>query len=280
MQLRSLFTLATLVLSGSLVGAPTNSVAQTATPGQILTAMRTTNQNIDVGISAIQTRCEIQRKRKGLLEQENAKRTPDLSDLNGSKTILLAQQQQQNSVLMEKSRVLGELKARISQLEDDIKNSTKDTNTRLKELQVARDAAKKAALDAAKKLRALDDAYEALVLTGQATADGEASYLSVRAELVTTRTQQESIVMQKNLAIGELSLGHTTSLTDMKNELKSKQSGVASATAEQKAAQAALDGTKKKLRVVETQIAKLSEIAIPAIPSICGIIDQFTPAVQ
>jgi hypothetical protein len=289
MHIRQLLTFSALLLSSSLAAAPTSSLAQTATPAQIVTAMRNTNLNIDTGLEAIQTRCDIQQKRKVLLEQENARRTPDLNGLNSSKTILLALLDQQNSVLMEKTRILSDLKARISQLQDDIKSSKKTAATHLAELKAQRDTAKTAVLAPAKKLRRLDDAYEALVLAGQATDQGEASYLSTRAELVNTQGQQQATVIEKNRAIADLTalmrLGQTDclglsneELKRLQDELKLKQSSLPTATAEQKAAQVALNGTKKKLRIVQTKIAKLSAIEIPAIPSICAIIDQFTPA--
>jgi chromosome segregation ATPase len=227
--------------------------------------MKQTNGYIDNDVKTIRTRCANQQKRKELLEQEIVKRQPELTSLTASKTALTEQLKKNGAALDAKSKVLAELRAAITDLQDAIKNANTSTTTRLATLKTERDAAKKSIVDVTKNINSLDDVFEKwkdegsneftlyraqlkyennkfvtpdkrvpLTAAEQSALDYLTAYDTMRASLSQIKAANEATVIQKDKAIAELTSGTRETVQVLQTRLAEKQKAVPAATAARK----------------------------------------------
>ena len=305
MNLRSVSAI--LLSSIAFISTSNLTHAQSASPAELLAAMRQGNTNIENDVKNIQTRCANQQKRKELLEQEIVRRRPELTSLSASKATLTELLKQKDAALQARSKTLATLRASINEHQDAIKNANTSTTTRLATLRTERDAAKKVVQETTKNINSLDDVFEKwkdegsneftlyraqfkdennklvtpdkrVELTPQekSALDYLKSYDSIRSDLSQTLTNKEAVVVQKNKAIADLTDGSKETVQELKRKLAEKQAAVPGAIASVTAAQVDFNRTQADLRFVTARIATLSSIVIPNIPTVCTLINQMT----
>lgn len=305
MRLRSV----SVVLLSSLALFATSHNAHAQSAAELIAAMKQGNTNIDNDVKTIRTRCANQQKRKDLLDQEIVKRQPQLTSLTASKTLLTEQLKQNSTALDAKNKVLADLRASISDLQDAIKEANTSTTTRIAKLKEERDAAKKAVVDLTKNINSLDDVFEKwkdegsneftlyraqlkdennkfltpdkrvpLTPAEQSALDYLTAYDTMRATLSQSKTANEAAVIQKDKAIADLSSGTRETVQTLQTRLTEKQKAVPAAITAVTTAQNEFNRTQRDLRAVTARIATLSSIIIPNISPVCTFINQVFPS--
>ena len=248
MKSRNVFAL--LLSSLSVVGA-VNAHAQV--PGEVVSAMKTTNKNIASDVTAIVRRCAAQTSRKQFLEGEILRRQPQLATLTAERAQLQTQLTAQSAVLTSKRQALATLEAEISGLRTSIVNANTSATTLLKTYKDERDAASRASVIAARDIEALDKVFEEWKESGsneftlfraqlrdennkilppasriplsaaeQAALDRLTAYDTMRAQLSSVMATNDAIVAQKTTAIAELTAGRTRTVQEMQAQLTQK----------------------------------------------------------
>jgi chromosome segregation ATPase len=305
MSLRSVSAI--LLSSIAFISTSNLTHAQSASPAELLAAMKQGNINIENDVKNIQTRCANQQKRKELLEQEILKRKPELTSLSASKTALTELLKQKDATLQGRSKTLAALRASITDLQDAIKNANTSTTTRLATLRTERDAAKKVVQETTKNINSLDDVFEKwkdegsneftlyraqfkdennkllppekrVELTQQekSALDYLKSYDSMRSTLTQTKTTNEATIIQKDKAITDLTAGRKETVQELQRKLAEKHAAVPATIASVTAAQVDFNRAQGDLRFVTARIATLSSIVIPNIPTVCTFINQMS----
>jgi len=303
MKLRSVSAL--LFTSLTFIATNNGALAQTADPAEVERAMIQGNINIDNDVKVLKIRCNNQARRKETLDKEILQRKPELASLATSKTTLTTQLKQKDDTLQTRSRSLATLRASISDLQDAIRNANTSTATRLVTLRAEREAARRAAAAASRDIDSTDAVFEKwknqgsneftlyraqlkdennkilppekrtpLTADEQKALDYLKSYDTMRAGYVTTKTTNEAIVAEKDRTIASLISGTRENVQTLRGRLREKEGMVGAAVAAVASAQSDFNGTQGELRRVNARIATLSDINIPAIPTVCSLINQ------
>jgi hypothetical protein len=294
-----------LLLSSLSVISVVDTEAQS--PGDVVAAMRTTNRYIESEVTEISRRCEAQDRRKRFLETETQRRQPELATLTAAKTYLQTELATASATVISKRQALATLEAEISGLRTSIVNANTNATTLLATYRAERDAATLASARAAKDIQALDKVFEEwkesgsneftlfraqlrdennkllppasripLTAAEQAALDRLTAYDTMRAQLSSVMATNDAIVVQKTTAIAELTAGRTRSVQELQTQLTQKLGMLPGALAQRDAAVKEQKRIEDRIRVVSARIGTLSNIVIPAINRVCGVINTLS----
>jgi chromosome segregation ATPase len=269
--------------------------------------MRTTNNYIASDVTEISRRCEMQGRRKTFLEAEIQRRQPELATQTTTRNQLQTQLTEASGVATAKRAALATLEADITGLRTSIVNANTNATTLLATYRAERDAATVASARAAKDIQALDKVFEEwkesgsneftlfraqlrdennkllppasripLTAAEQAALDRLTAYDTMRAQLSSVMATNDAIVAQKTTAIAELTAGRTRSVQELQAQLTQKLGMLPGALAQRDAAVKEQKRIEDRIRVVSARIGTLSNIVIPAINRVCGVINTLS----